>query len=70
MTKINTKSGEAIWSLGLILLLFFVVINFKKKIFFFNKANNGLDFLDSRTEFWRQQQPIYARKSKTLNPPK
>ncbi len=26
-------------------------------------ANNGLDFLDSRTEFWRQQKPIYARKS-------
>jgi hypothetical protein len=27
------------------------------------QANNGLDFLDSRTEFWRQQKPIYARKS-------
>lgn len=26
-------------------------------------ANNGLDFLDSRTEFWRQQKPIYARKN-------
>ena len=26
-------------------------------------ANNGLDFLDSRTEFWRQQKPIYARKA-------
>lgn len=39
--KVNTKSGDAIWSL----------------------ANNGLDFLDSRTEFWRQQKPIYARKS-------
>ena len=41
VTKINTKSGDAIWGL----------------------ANNGLDFLDSRTEFWRQQKPIYARKS-------
>lgn len=27
-------------------------------------ANGGLDFLDSRTEFWRQQKPIYARKRK------
>ncbi|RNA02032.1 tetratricopeptide repeat 25 [Brachionus plicatilis] len=27
-----------------------------------NLANSGLDFLDSRTEFWRQQKPIYARK--------
>ena len=27
-------------------------------------ANNGLDFLDSRTEFWRQQKPVYARKTK------
>ncbi len=27
-------------------------------------ANTGLDFLDSRTEFWRQQKPTYARKSK------
>jgi hypothetical protein len=26
-------------------------------------ANNGLDFLDSRTEFWRQQKQNYARKS-------
>ncbi|CAF0989858.1 unnamed protein product [Brachionus calyciflorus] len=26
-------------------------------------ANNGLNFLDSRTEFWRQQKPIYARKA-------
>lgn len=41
LTKINTKSGDAIWTL----------------------ANNGLDFLDSRTEFWRQQKPIYARKT-------
>jgi tetratricopeptide repeat protein 25 len=30
-------------------------------------ANNGLDFLDSRTEFWRQQKPIYARKSGAMN---
>ena len=45
MTRINTKSGDAIWSL----------------------ANNGLDFLDSRTDFWRQQKPIYARKS-SYNP--
>jgi hypothetical protein len=30
-------------------------------------ANNGLDFLDSRTEFWRQQKPIYARKKMSLN---
>ena len=42
MTKANTKTGDAIYSL----------------------ANNGLDFLDSRTEFWRQQKPIYARKRK------
>jgi hypothetical protein len=27
-------------------------------------ANNGLDFLDSRTDFWRQQKPIYARQKK------
>lgn len=25
-------------------------------------ANNGLDYLDSRTDFWRQQKPIYARR--------
>lgn len=30
-------------------------------------ANNGLDFLDSRTEFWRQQKPIYARKNSYAN---
>lgn len=30
-------------------------------------ANNGLDFLDSRTEFWRQQKPIYARKTASLD---
>jgi hypothetical protein len=30
-------------------------------------ANNGLDFLDSRTEFWRQQRPLYARKNKYSN---
>lgn len=23
---------------------------------------DGLEYLDSRTEFWRQQQPIYSRK--------
>jgi len=27
-----------------------------------NIINQGLDFLESRTEFWRQQKPIYARK--------
>ncbi|CAF0922726.1 unnamed protein product, partial [Brachionus calyciflorus] len=26
-------------------------------------ANNGLNYLDSRTDFWRQQKPIYARKN-------
>ncbi len=45
MTRANTVSGDAIWSL----------------------ANNGLDFLDSRTEFWRQQKPIYARKNNYAN---
>lgn len=30
-------------------------------------ANSGLDFLDSRTEFWRQQKPIYARKNSYAN---
>jgi len=45
ITALNTKSGDAIWSL----------------------ANNGLDFLDSRTDFWRQQKPIYARKSVYAN---
>ena len=32
-------------------------------------ANGGLDFLDSRTEFWRQQKPIYARKRITIKSP-
>jgi len=41
ITRLNTVTGDAIWSL----------------------ANSGLDFLDSRTEFWRQQKPIYARKN-------
>jgi hypothetical protein len=45
VTRANTTSGDAIWSL----------------------ANNGLDFLDSRTEFWRQQKPIYARKNNFAN---
>ncbi|KAI3378335.1 hypothetical protein SNEBB_011084 [Seison nebaliae] len=26
--------------------------------------NDGLDYLDTRTEFWRQQRPIYARQKK------
>ena len=25
-------------------------------------AQEGVDYLDSRTEFWRQQKPMYARK--------
>lgn len=24
-------------------------------------ASDGLDYLDSRTDFWRQQEPLYAR---------
>jgi hypothetical protein len=24
-------------------------------------ASDGIDYLDSRTEFWRQQKPLYAR---------
>lgn len=27
----------------------------------YDLANKGLEFLDTRTEFWRQQKPIYAR---------
>jgi len=46
-TRINTKTGDAIYTL----------------------ANKGLDFLDSRTEFWRQQKPIYARKSSITTKP-
>ena len=25
-------------------------------------VNQGIDYLDTRTEFWRQQKPMYARK--------
>ena len=25
-------------------------------------ATEGLDYLDTRTDFWRQQKPMYARK--------
>lgn len=35
----------------------------------YSLANKGLDFLDSRTEFWRQQKPIYARRSIIPNKP-
>ncbi len=31
-------------------------------------ASDGLDYLDSRTDFWRQQEPLYAR-SKFLRKP-
>lgn len=24
-------------------------------------ASDGIDYLDSRTDFWRQQEPLYAR---------
>ena len=27
---------------------------------------DGLNYLDTRIEFWRQQEPLYARKSKTV----
>ena len=26
-------------------------------------ASDGIDYLDGRTHFWRQQEPLYARKS-------
>ena len=28
-------------------------------------VQSGLNFLETRTEFWRQQRPIYARKKET-----
>lgn len=31
-------------------------------------ASEGIDYLDSRTDFWRQQEPLYAR-SKAIKKP-
>ena len=31
-------------------------------------ASEGIDYLDSRTDFWRQQEPIYARTRATKKP--
>jgi len=32
----------------------------------FELVQSGLTYLDTRTEFWRQQRPLYARKKGTL----
>ena len=31
-------------------------------------ASDGLDYLDSRTDFWRQQEPLYARSKFSKKP--
>ena len=31
-------------------------------------ASEGIDYLDSRTDFWRQQEPVYARNRATKKP--
>ena len=33
-------------------------------------ANEGLQYLDSRKEFWQQEQPVYARRNKEFTPKK
>ena len=30
-------------------------------------VSNGINYLDSRLEFWRQQQPLYSRKKKRID---
>ena len=29
--------------------------------------SNGINYLDSRLDFWRQQQPLYSRKKKRID---
>ena len=30
-------------------------------------VSNGITYLDSRLDFWRQQQPLYSRKKKRID---
>lgn len=36
----------------------------------YDLVQDGLNYLDTRIEFWRQQEPLYARKNKKLPPRK
>ena len=37
---------------------------------YYDLVQDGLNYLDTRIDFWRQQEPLYARKNKKLPPKK
>ena len=50
------------------LFLDFIHGNSSKPIY--DLVQEGLNYLDTRIDFWRQQEPLYARKNKKLPPRK
>ena len=52
-------SIQLVWTLGLLCLDF---IKSKENQPIYELVQGGIDYLDTRTEFWRQQKPLYARK--------
>ena len=52
----------------LFFFLDFIHGNSSKPIY--DLVQDGLNYLDTRIEFWRQQEPLYARKNKKLPPKK